>query len=930
MISADGSGEPVRLTYDYSFDGFVSWWAPNTASGGPVYVTLGDVTVIFEEVAEPGSTTIVVCDELPAPEPEGLTFVEGFGYHIATSATISSTVTVEMDYSDTGYPPVLGERLSLLVWDGEQWVDITVSPVDTANYIIRGEFTPGAERDWYVALALDRPPVPDVKVMFQACTEGRPAGPGTYVADADLSNPVRLLPLTRGTARLPECVCGCGEVAPVWSPDGTRVVTGRTDTGTLEMLDLTALVQSPGQVLYTLTDELEQPIYGGMPGWAPSGDQIVYASLADPTAYPALCDSIRVVNPDGTGMHSLYTFPEPTADHIRWTAWSPDGARIVFEKAGWIHYEAHLWVLEDLDDPGGATLRQLTTDDGYTEDTPHWSPDGNHVVFTRSPTGSPWWEDEGSEIWVENVGTGVETQISDEPGIAKLAMGWCPYDGYIYYVAHPAGDSQAPESVHRMLPDGTGIETVASDISPLAKTLERWSWAPTGVWIDGLNALPGEAVTAKMGIADAESLAGVQASVHYTGLCNTLAMYSVEQADAILDWTMPPPVIGPNVASFLAFAPDPENQNISGPGHLFDLNVVNDPDAQPADIQLLTFDDLLLSDEWGDPIERVSFDGGVRTIPFVHLEVSDITGPICADSEDPVPFTVTVTALDWEGWSMPDCDASIKLGVLDWGAWRYFAEPITPTSVALIDGVWSGEVAITEPKPSMQLVAHWEELGGTSNAVQAIGRGDSSGDNRISIFDVVKIANMAIERGTWEPWQWWAADLNGDDEVNVFDVVLCANEAMAAMETMGAGRAGSAVAPAEHVAVSTDVEWTDTQAILSVHLSDCAGLAGIQIEIDYDGKKLAYSGVSAGELLTGARGWAVMGNDLGGTVKAIAYTSSAEVLPGGDGTILTFTFNRTGKGKAKVRLTSVELADVEGGEIPCQTSTGKGGGKGKK
>lgn len=28
MINADGSGEPVRLTYDYSYDAFASWWAP--------------------------------------------------------------------------------------------------------------------------------------------------------------------------------------------------------------------------------------------------------------------------------------------------------------------------------------------------------------------------------------------------------------------------------------------------------------------------------------------------------------------------------------------------------------------------------------------------------------------------------------------------------------------------------------------------------------------------------------------------------------------------------------------------------------------------------------------------------------------------------------------------------------------------------------
>ena len=113
-------------------------------------------------------------------------------------------------------------------------------------------------------------------------------------------------------------------------------------------------------------------------------------------------------------------------------------------------------------------------------------------------------------------------------------------------------------------------------------------------------------------------------------------------------------------------------------------------------------------------------------------------------------------------------------------------------------------------------------------------------------------------------------------------------------------------------------------------LSNCAGLAGVQVELEYDGRKLAYSGVSAGELLTGASSWSVMGNDLGGRVKAIAYTASADVLSGGEGTILTFTFNQTGKGKAKVEVTSVQLADVEGSEISSQSSAGKGGGKGKK
>jgi len=156
---------------------------------------------------------------------------------------------------------------------------------------------------------------------------------------------------------------------------------------------------------------------------------------------------------------------------------------------------------------------------------------------------------------------------------------------------------------------------------------------------------------------------------------------------------------------------------------------------------------------------------------------------------------------------------------------------------------------------------------------------------------------------------------------------------MEAMESMGIGRAGAppvVAPPSEPVIVTTDVSTSGGQVVVAVKLSNCAGLAGAQVELGYDAKKLAYSGISAGELLTGASSWTVMGNDLGSRVKAIAYTASAEVLPGGEGTILTFTFDQSGKGKAKVDVTSVELADVEGGEIECQTGGSKGQGKRKE
>ncbi len=118
--------------------------------------------------------------------------------------------------------------------------------------------------------------------------------------------------------------------------------------------------------------------------------------------------------------------------------------------------------------------------------------------------------------------------------------------------------------------------------------------------------------------------------------------------------------------------------------------------------------------------------------------------------------------------------------------------------------------------------------------------------------------------------------------------------------------------------------------MLALDLSDCAGLAGIQVELKYDASRLSYSGASGGELLAGATSWTLMDNDLGGVVKAIAYTASRETLAGGEGTVLTFTFDRLGKKAGKADLTSVQLSDANGGEIAAQLAKGKGRGKGKK
>lgn len=140
MRNANGTGDPVRLTYDHSFDYYVSWWAPNTEPGEDVSVKKGDTTVIFEGVTDSGTTTITIYEDPPPETPQGFQF-QGEYYDIYTDATLApdSKITIKIDYDDTGLTEEQEQWLCLLHWETDQWVDITVRPINTAENIITGE-----------------------------------------------------------------------------------------------------------------------------------------------------------------------------------------------------------------------------------------------------------------------------------------------------------------------------------------------------------------------------------------------------------------------------------------------------------------------------------------------------------------------------------------------------------------------------------------------------------------------------------------------------------------------------------------------------------------------------------------------------------------------------------------------------------------------
>ena len=789
-------------------------------------------------------------------------------------------------------------------------------------------------------------PSPPGRMLFGGCrTFVSTEGPGLFVSDPDGGDVMRVV---SSDFEDPLCVG-----LPDWSPDGRSVVLNYDCQ--LAVMALSPLLPSTleaGECSPCYASDLSV-IYacGRSPKWSPTGDRIAFTD-----------GSICLINPDGTGFRSL------TPGGWEWDApgltWTTDGQGIVYQQAENGHpLREDLYMVSNLDGPGEVVVTQLTATPSLFEKFPTMSPDGTELAYSEGPAVPEGWD--GRYDPVPNAGIRVSDYpdmstvrvLTDDPGYHDHLQAWSPDGQYTYFSRECAGyadEHGTARPLWRVKADGSEPEEPVPGLVDWKLPWGGVAFMKRGVYATSTYALPGYTnIPLSIGVVGAEDLAGIQAQLQFRSFgmydpgaecCSVFeSMDWCQLAPMIAHWTQVGPYIDQTAGTLdmLAYGASPETDAVTGSGELLDLSattLLHDQVVPEGAQSALSFELLELSDDWGDPIDMGCVSGGVSLIPFRYLEVSQITGVVQADDVDPVPIPVTIRARGEanEALTWPTTELTLYLErteVGEYGPYEMaFADVVSPTSVALVDGIWSGEVEILEDASGKaRLLAKWSDFGGYSNSVGVVGKGDPSGDDEITIFDVIKVANMAIGRGVWEPWQWWAADLNRDEEVNIFDVVICAGEALSAMETTAIGRwsvAGPST-PAESglVVVATATTTTETGTVVTVELSNCAGLAGIQVELDYDPTRLRYSGVSAGPLLEGAVGWAVSGNDLGGAVRAIAYSPSLDVLRGGEGTILTFAFDKLGKKKGKVTLTSAKLSAVGGIEIPAQLGKGKGGGK---
>ncbi len=157
-------------------------------------------------------------------------------------------------------------------------------------------------------------------------------------------------------------------------------------------------------------------------------------------------DDILVMNGDGSGRENLTTGPEDDSE----PAWSPDGRRLVFVRAG---PQPVIYVMRD----DGQGLRRVTAGA-----SPAWSPDGARIVFSRRAG-------RGADLYVGRLG-GQRIRRLTRTAVAESEPEWSP-DGRLVAFARPGQAGGA--HVYVMRSDGRGVRRVTS--GPLEDSSPTWS-----------------------------------------------------------------------------------------------------------------------------------------------------------------------------------------------------------------------------------------------------------------------------------------------------------------------------------------------------------------------------------------------------------------------------------------------------------------------
>lgn len=189
------------------------------------------------------------------------------------------------------------------------------------------------------------------------------------------------------------------------------------------------------------------------PSWSPDGSKIVYASTCNQNGDNSNGDAeIWLMNADGSGKTQL-TFTEDWEDSPHW---SPDGQHLVYTLPDTTNYLPDIWII-NIDGSNAHPLSAANTP-GY-EVYPSWSPNGKWIAFSYSE------QDTGSSYKVcfaAADGSGSRSCPIDQGNANSIwdtgVSGWAPDSQSIIYRVN--GGSLYIASI-----DGSNIQDLTGDIA---------------------------------------------------------------------------------------------------------------------------------------------------------------------------------------------------------------------------------------------------------------------------------------------------------------------------------------------------------------------------------------------------------------------------------------------------------------------------------
>lgn len=241
--------------------------------------------------------------------------------------------------------------------------------------------------------------------------------------------------------------------APVWSPDGRKLVFGKQPRRRGEACrpaglckDEIYVINADGTGLQRLTRNAS---VDGHPTWSPDGRRIAFTRDRD-----EFTANIYVMNADGSGQRRLTQ--ELTRRPWVEVAWSPDWKEIAFVDSGALG-ALDIFVIN----ADGSGLRNVTNTWTTSFDLA-WSPDGRRIAFLDGPV-------DGAPLTVVNADRTGKQRLT---GLLMVDLGrpsWSPDGRTIAFIGRSGVAGEAIYTVHA---DGTRLRKLTHGLDP--------EWSPDG------------------------------------------------------------------------------------------------------------------------------------------------------------------------------------------------------------------------------------------------------------------------------------------------------------------------------------------------------------------------------------------------------------------------------------------------------------------